>query len=146
MSPILTPERYAEAYMRKKQNQSDVQRAIKSSLLKSTGREVDQTFTQSVSQNFLVSPFSDQNPHRDRLTHRPTDQDWMVKSGKSQQILDLIRSFLPLSLPPPLTPPPLFSRMDLEDTKGMTETAAPDSHIGSAAESSPRNKVLAYKW
>lgn len=56
MSPILTPERYAEAYMRKKQNQSDLQRMIKNCVLKSAGTEseLDNVFTQSLSQNFLV--------------------------------------------------------------------------------------------
>jgi hypothetical protein len=72
MSPILTPERYAEAYMRKKQNQSDLQRIIKSCVLKSSGTnpvELDDAFTQSLSQNFLVLsapsllPYPSLDPH-----------------------------------------------------------------------------------
>lgn len=54
MSPILTPERYAEAYMRKKQNQNDIQRMIKNSITKSTSHEPDESFTHTISQNFLV--------------------------------------------------------------------------------------------
>jgi hypothetical protein len=46
--------------MRKKQNQSDLQRVIKNCVLRSTGTELelDDAFSQSLSQNFLVVLFS----------------------------------------------------------------------------------------
>lgn len=57
MSPILTPERYAEAYMRKKQLQSEVQRLIRSAGVKSSTNEVDETITKHITQHFLVDIF-----------------------------------------------------------------------------------------
>ena len=57
MSPILTPERYAEAYMRKKQLQSELQRLIRSSSIKSSTGEVDETITKNITQHFLVRKY-----------------------------------------------------------------------------------------
>lgn len=70
MSPILTPERYAEAYMRKKQLQSELQRLIRSAGVKSSSGDVDEAIPKHITQYFL---------------------EWIVKTGKSQQLLDLVR-------------------------------------------------------
>lgn len=72
MSPCITPERYMEAYMRKKQNQGDVQRQIADVISRSKGSGGDSadTFGKAMSQQFL---------------------EWLVQTGKSQQLLDLVR-------------------------------------------------------
>lgn len=54
MSPILTPERYSEAYMRKKQLQGELQRLIRGTSTKSATGETDETITKNITQNFLV--------------------------------------------------------------------------------------------
>jgi hypothetical protein len=68
--------------MRKKQLQCDIQRHIRSAIMKSTGKESDATLTHSISQNFLVFHLL--------VTFSSSWQEWVVKSGKSQQLLDLI--------------------------------------------------------
>mmetsp|Transcript_3356 Transcript_3356/g.5255 ORF Transcript_3356/g.5255 Transcript_3356/m.5255 type:complete len:724 (+) Transcript_3356:362-2533(+) len=70
MSPILTPERYAEAFMRRKQVHSDMERHINATLGKATGQDCAALFGKLVSQSFL---------------------EWVAKSGKSQQLMDLVR-------------------------------------------------------
>lgn len=57
MSPILTPERYAEAYMRKKQLQSELQRLIRSAGVKSSSGDVDEAIPKHITQYFLVYIF-----------------------------------------------------------------------------------------
>ncbi|CAE7527593.1 unnamed protein product, partial [Symbiodinium microadriaticum] len=72
MSPVLTPERYVESYMRKKQAQGDLQRKIVAAMSKSsTPTEASgDAFGKAMSHQFL---------------------EWLAKSGKAQQLMDLVR-------------------------------------------------------
>ena len=73
MCPMITPEAYLEAYMRKKQASASVRQGIQASLHQQKvekGIDCEGSFNKMLTNQFL---------------------EWLVKSGKAPSLLDLIR-------------------------------------------------------